>query len=151
MAVNWVEYFGERLKTNEGIGATNELLNGKARIGIYFAAHWNPPCRGFTPILTEFYESVFKANSNDLAIVFVSADSDDQAYEDYYEAMPWYAVPYEDRDRAEALGTKFGIRSIPFFIVLDSYDGSMIDSNGRSTVVTAKGDVSKALSTWRCK
>ena len=24
-------------------------------IGIYFGAHWAPPCRLFTPSLTEFY------------------------------------------------------------------------------------------------
>ena len=24
-------------------------------VGIYFSAHWCPPCRGFTPVLTEFF------------------------------------------------------------------------------------------------
>ena len=35
---------------------SSEALAGKDIILIYFSAHWCPPCRGFTPILKDFYE-----------------------------------------------------------------------------------------------
>ena len=42
---------------------TSELPSEQgAVIGLYFSAHWCPPCRGFTPILKNFYEvSIFLA------------------------------------------------------------------------------------------
>ena len=29
-------------------------------VGIYFSAHWCPPCRGFTPKLVEFFSELEK-------------------------------------------------------------------------------------------
>ena len=130
-----------------------------------------------------------KASSSDLAIVFVSSDSDDESFAEYYGSMPWYSVPYSERDLAQSLGklvtsrikqlpyiatihqsinhciialhcivllsnplgTKHSVRGIPAFIVLDASDGSTLDTNGRSTVTGAKGDISKALATWKTK
>lgn len=149
--VNWVEYFGAQLETKDGIKSTEEALSGKTRVGIYFSAHWCPPCRGFTPVLAEFYEEVVNANSSDLAIVFVSSDSDEESFAEYYGSMPWYSVPYNERDLAQSLGTKYSVRGIPAFIVLDAADGSAVDTNGRSTVTGARGDISKALATWKTK
>lgn len=34
------EYFGSQLQTKEGTQSTSSVLNGKARVGIYFSAHW---------------------------------------------------------------------------------------------------------------
>ena len=34
----------------------SEALAGKEFICIYFSAHWCPPCRGFTPVLKDFYQ-----------------------------------------------------------------------------------------------
>ena len=34
----------------------SEVFAGKEFICIYFSGHWCPPCRGFTPILKDFYE-----------------------------------------------------------------------------------------------
>ena len=35
-------------------------------IGLYFSAHWCPPCRNFTPKLSKFYE---EANKNGKVII----------------------------------------------------------------------------------
>ena len=35
---------------------SSEVFAGKDFICIYFSAHWCPPCRGFTPVLKDFYE-----------------------------------------------------------------------------------------------
>ena len=55
-------------------------------------------------MLAEFYEEVVNANSSDLAIVFVSSDSDEESFAEYYGSMPWYSVPYSERDLAQSLG-----------------------------------------------
>merc|ERR1712213_186580 len=53
---------------------SSEALAGKDIILIYFSAHWCPPCRGFTPILKDFYEEV-----DGVEIIFVSSDQSHDA------------------------------------------------------------------------
>lgn len=75
--------------------ATNKPI-----LGLYFSAHWCPPCREFTPVLIQFYQK-FQTTSNGLRfqIVFVSSDHDEVAFREYLNEMPWYALPYRDRER----------------------------------------------------
>ena len=54
---------------SDGNEVSKDVLAGKT-IGIYFSAHWCPPCRGFTPKLVEFRD----ANKKDFEVVFVSSD-----------------------------------------------------------------------------
>ena len=57
---------GWRYKTNEDIR--------KAKvIAMYFAGGWAPPCRGFTPLLKKFYQSVNEKKYN-FEIIYVSID-----------------------------------------------------------------------------
>ena len=54
--MSWAtEYFGPEIITKSGKKSTSEVVVGKKVIGIYFSAHWCPPCRQFTPLLSEFY------------------------------------------------------------------------------------------------
>ena len=62
----------QELKSKEGIAALSEVTEAPL-IGIYFSAHWCPPCRGFTPILSEFYK-VANQEKKQIEIVFVSCD-----------------------------------------------------------------------------
>merc|ERR1719495_1556006 len=41
-------------------------------LGLYFSAHWCPPCRGFTPKLAETYKKL-KEQGQNFEIVFVSS------------------------------------------------------------------------------
>ena len=140
--------FGPELVTKSGVKKTSEVLNGKKAVGIYFSAHWCPPCRGFTPVLAEFYSDVVAANENDLEIVFVSSDSDQHAFDEYYGEMPWVSVPF-GAEAQNTLGTKYGVRGIPTFIVIDGADGSTKDKDGRQTVTGAKGNINAALAKWK--
>jgi ABC-type protease/lipase transport system fused ATPase/permease subunit len=43
------------------------------------------------------------------------------------------------------VGTKYNVQGIPCLIVLDANDGSILDTEGRKTVVEAVGNINKAL------
>ncbi len=49
-------------KGKEKVNKTDALNNDI--IGIYFSAHWCPPCRGFTPILAKFYKFANEKKTN---------------------------------------------------------------------------------------
>merc|ERR1711939_610371 len=67
---------------------------GSKAIGIYFSAHWCPPCRGFTPKLAEFYKDGLK---DKMEIFFVSSDRDQASFDEYFAEMPWQALPFDKR------------------------------------------------------
>jgi len=136
------ELFGAELVTKSGTGSTESLLTGKT-IGIYFSAHWCPPCRGFTPKLAEMYKNTFQAKG--LEIVFASSDKDEAAFNDYYGEMPWLALPYANRELKEKLSKKYKVRGIPSFVILDS-DGNTITTEGRDEIM---GDPSGDRFPWK--
>merc|ERR1719446_1244359 len=128
----FVELFGETLLT-KGCEkkSTAEALAGKKAVALYFSAHWCPPCRGFTPQLAGWYSSDLKAKG--LEVVFVSSDRDDSAFQEYFQEMPWLALPYSDRDKKDALSKKFKVSGIPSVVILDA-DGKVITKDGRQAV-----------------
>mmetsp|Transcript_27919 Transcript_27919/g.20913 ORF Transcript_27919/g.20913 Transcript_27919/m.20913 type:complete len:261 (-) Transcript_27919:88-870(-) len=140
--------FGANLTSKKGSVNTTSALQGKKRIGLYFSAHWCPPCRQFTPLLAEFYETIQQENASDLEIIFVSSDRDGESFNEYFSEMPWLSIPFSERGVAASLGTKFGIRGIPALIILNGESGNMIDQDGRSTVMQARGIPSRALAKW---
>lgn len=86
-------------------------------------------------MLSVLYED--RDDKDEIEVVFVSADSDIDGFNDYYGDMPWLSVPYEDREKEGELSSKFGIEGIPALIVLDS-NGNVVDKNARTTVTNAK-------------
>jgi len=127
-----VELFGDTLLTSDGEKPTGDALAGKTAIGIYFSAHWCPPCRGFTPKLAEMYKDAFEAKG--MAIVFASSDKDEGAFKEYFGEMPWFALPYAARDKKEALSKKYKVQGIPSFVILTP-EGETITTDGRSAVM----------------
>ena len=77
-----------------------KTLDGDGKvIGVYFSAHWCPPCRGFTPKLAKWYTDLKQGELKDkFDIVFVSSDKDQKSFDDYFNEMPWLALPYDQRD-----------------------------------------------------
>jgi len=129
------ELLGETLCKGEK-GATvktAEALDGKKAVGLYFSAHWCPPCRGFTPKLAEAYEK--HLSKLGLEIVFVSSDQTTKAFDEYFGEQPWLALPYEERDLKKKLSKKFKVSGIPSLIILDP-DGNTITTDGRSCVTS---------------
>ena len=95
-----VELLGDSLlKTAAGETCqTADLNDPNLVVGLYFSAHWCPPCRNFTPVLAEFYKKFTAANPGKLEIVFVSSDGSEEDFKSYYGDMPWAALPFSERD-----------------------------------------------------
>merc|ERR1711937_917801 len=87
-----------------------EAIAGKT-LGLYFSAHWCPPCRGFTPKLKEWYA---EAKNKGVEIVFVSADESAKAMKDYMKEShgDWLAIEH-GTPLSKSLPTKFGVQGIP--------------------------------------
>ena len=94
--------------------------------GLYFSAHWCSPCRGFTPKLVEFYNTM-KANNQPMEIIYVSLDRDRSSFDEYYGTMPWYTIPFDDNEARVSVGT-YVINSIPFvfFKITKSFEKNMV-------------------------
>jgi len=99
-------------------------------LGIYFSAHWCPPCRSWTPKLAEWYTAGLK---DKMEILFVSSDRDQKSFDEYLAEMPWKALSFEQRDKKAALSDMFNVEGIPTFVVLDAA-GNVVTTDGRSKV-----------------
>jgi len=107
-------------------------VTGKV-VGIYFSAHWCPPCRNFTPLLANKYNEI-KAAGHDFEIVFVSADEDEESAKSYFESMPWKMIKYSNRDAEQELSSAFEVEGIPTLVLLGP-DGSLITTEGRQFIM----------------
>ncbi len=137
------EFFGAEVYDEDGEAVKTETLSAKV-YGIYFSAHWCPPCRAFSPKLVEAYEKINRKEKT-FEIIFVSSDRTEEAQFEYMEEldMPWYTIKLGQQE-AKALSKKYGVRGIPMLVIIDA-DGKLITKDGR-------GDVSslgkKAIEKW---
>lgn len=63
-------------------------------------------------------------------IVFASSDRDDAGFKEYYDEMPWLAIPYNNRQQKDAISKKCRVEGIPMFVIFDK-DGSIITKDGK--------------------
>lgn len=128
-----ISFLGDKFVSKDGeVGI--EALEGKT-IGIYFSAHWCPPCRRFTPQLAKTYNRL-KEENRAFEIVFVSSDRDESSFKQYHAEMPWLALPFSDRALKTALSSKYDVSGIPTLVLLKP-DGTLITKDGRSRVSSA--------------
>jgi len=130
---NFLESLGDTLVTKSGKISTKEALQGKSVLGLYFSAHWCPPCRGFTPTLGKKYEELKKAGK-DFELIFVSSDKDQKSFDDYHNEMPFLAMPFANRDGKNELSTAMGVSGIPSLCFVDATTGKLITDDGRSAI-----------------
>ena len=139
----WTTMFPDGLQDKDGQPANLDLLKGKI-VGIYFSAHWCPPCKAFSPKLVEFRDK----NNSDFEVVFVSSDKDESAQKEYMKEvkMNWPTVKLQS-DAENAIGEKYGVQSIPTLIILDQ-NGKTISDQGRGEVAE---NPEKCLEEWKAK
>jgi nucleoredoxin len=129
----FAEALGDAFVKQDGSKVGKDAIAGKT-LGLYFSAHWCPPCRGFTPKLKEFYEAYASKQPN-FEIVFVSSDKEESAMTDYFknDHGNYLALPWANRKAKEDLSSMFGVEGIPTFVVC-SADGQIVNSNARAKV-----------------
>ncbi len=138
---SWEGLLGNDLIDVNGKKIDPTSLEGKL-IGIYFSAHWCPPCRQFTPKLVEFRN----AHADQFEVVFVSSDqnADDQQKYMQEAGMPWPAIPYSSQQVA-LLKERFSISGIPSLVIVDG-KGTLFSTQGRSDI---GADPANALKKWQ--
>jgi nucleoredoxin len=124
---------GLQLLAQDGATAPAAALASKKVVGLYFSAHWCPPCRGFTPKLADAYRKISADKS--FEIVFVSSDRDEAAFASYYKEMPWLALPFAERELKQKLSKQFKVSGIPSLVLLDGATGKVLSKDGRSVVM----------------
>lgn len=127
----WKDFFKDPLIGADG-KAMKPKLKGKL-VGLYFSAHWCPPCKIFSPKLVAFRNK----NADTFEVIFVSSDRELKAQLAYMKevSMPWPAVKFGSGDR-DAMHKRFGIRGIPSLIILGP-DGQELTRTARMDVETA--------------
>uniref|UniRef100_A0A8C5QRN0 Nucleoredoxin n=1 Tax=Leptobrachium leishanense TaxID=445787 RepID=A0A8C5QRN0_9ANUR len=122
---------GPLIRSN-GQSQESSTLDG-SYVGVYFSAHWCPPCRSLTRVLVETYRKI-KESGQKFEIVLVSADRSEESFKQYFSEMPWLAVPYSDEARRSRLNRLYGIQGIPNLIILDP-NGEVLTRQGRVEVL----------------
>mmetsp|Transcript_49528 Transcript_49528/g.105225 ORF Transcript_49528/g.105225 Transcript_49528/m.105225 type:complete len:784 (+) Transcript_49528:204-2555(+) len=129
-----VDLLGPTIISNKEGGEISvaDIARTKKTVVLYFSAHWCPPCRGFTPALSEAYAQ-YKGGKNGqqeedgdddaFELVFVSSDSDAESFRDYHLEMTFPALPFESRDVEARLSEKFGVEGIPHLVAVDVSTG----------------------------
>jgi len=120
--------FGDELLTSDGLVSTDEALEGKELIGLFFAAHWAPPCRQFTPVLREFYDTV---RDSGMEIIFISSDRNEADLMSYYHEShgQWLIMPFSSPNKP-LIKEKYGVKGIPMLTILRATDLKLITKDG---------------------
>jgi thiol-disulfide isomerase/thioredoxin len=108
------------------LGAAAPAAIGGKILGLYFSAHWCPPCKAFTPKLADFYRNLKSGGRDDFEIIFVSSDKSAAEFAAYARTMPWLAIDFERRDLQAALGQAFNVQGIPTLVWLNKDGGDAL-------------------------
>jgi len=132
----FAEAVGTRfLKGDSEVGP--EAIAGKT-LGLYFSAHWCPPCRSFTPNLAAWYKKMKLELGDKFEIIFCSGDQDEAGMKSYYKEQceaggDWLCLPYECKDNLDGM---FEVQGIPTFIIVQP-DGKVINKSARGLIPDA--------------
>jgi len=143
------EIWGDETKifaNNKSEDATLDYSSLKDKyLMLYFSAHWCPPCREFTPILSEAYTKL-KSERDDFELVFISSDKDEESFNKYFKEMTFCALPYTYRETKSDLSKTYGVKGIPKLIMLgpvtDNETGKREIINDSLNGVISNGDFS---------
>ena len=67
-------------------------------------------------MLAESY-SIMRTAGKKIEIVFVSSDKDEASFKEYFDMMPWLALPFQERALEETLKNKYGVEGINDIVI----------------------------------
>ena len=124
--------FGDVLVSNDGIEVkTVDALAGKT-VGVYFSAHWCPPCRQFTPMLAGVYDTL-KREGREFEVVFASSDRTDADFAEYHKSHALARRPLRQPGRQGEALLQVQVQGIPTLVILDE-NGALVTKDGRRAV-----------------
>ncbi|KAH0564652.1 hypothetical protein KQX54_013281 [Cotesia glomerata] len=101
--------------------------------GVYFSAHWCPPCRAFTPQLVDTYQRI-RERGHHFEVIFISSDRSEESYNVHIESMPWLRIPFTHEERRKKLAIALDVQAIPTLVILDPRD-NIITLEGRAELL----------------
>jgi len=105
----------------------------QARVCSSFPRAGCPPCKAFTPVLSEWWTAHASEKKTD--VVFLSSDRDEGAFKAYLSEMSWgVAVPYENSAVKARLSGQYKVQGIPTLVTVDAKTGEVITTKGREGV-----------------
>lgn len=105
MAGALTEVLGEVLVAGDGeeVAVSALAARGVSLVGLYFGCSLGGPCAQLGASLAAFYGrfrgEAAAAGGQRLEIVFVSAEQEQQQWQEAVRAMPWLALPFADKHR----------------------------------------------------
>eukprot|EP01083_Nonionella_stella_P200625 734579_1 len=138
------------LSTFENSEPTSTIMKDKDLVLLYFSASWCPPCKQFTPVLSEFYTK--HCAQNKVEIVYISSDRDVESFKTYYNKMTFKSLPVHDSaDIKQNIANKLKISGIPSLIVLEAKTGHFVTDNARMEVSAVNGSESgeELIQKWK--
>jgi nucleoredoxin len=134
----------------------DDFLKGKEAIGLYFSAHWCPPCKRFTPMFGECYKKINKDLEGDkkkFEVMYLSCDRSEEQFNEYFGTMPWMAMPFTDRKKNQQLSGHFDVSGIPALVILNvvaNKDGSgyELEVANKNAVGNVSGDEAGEKFPW---
>lgn len=100
-------------------------LSGTEYVLLYLSASWCPPCRAFTPTLSEW--AALQPRST--RVIFISGDKSAEDAAAYHSKMSFPMAVFNP-SAFQALMRKFGCFGIPTLVVLKASDGSVVTTSG---------------------
>jgi glutaredoxin len=82
-----------------------------------------------------------------MEVVFVSSDASLDEYQISVSGYDWPSVPYERRDIKEMLISKFGFKTVPQLVILDTSTGKVVDAKARRTFEGLQDDIGMIINT----
>jgi nucleoredoxin len=105
-------------------------------------------------LLVKFYNTCAKEAK--VEVVFVSSDRTVQSFNEYYQTMPWLAIPTETgaAQIKANLARALSVTGIPALFVLDVKTGNLVSSDARNEVSAVGDDKTKGrelIAMWKAK